>query len=907
MPQQAGNGRESSPCHPFSLVSAVAVDDVTIVAASRPLARQVAVVYAGDRNGEHAVSMGPGVYAWNDWLRDAWLRCARRDPRAPVLLSEVQTTALWETVIAKAEWNAAPHALLDIPGTARAARAAWRLLNDWELSVADIDPGLNDDAAAFVRWARAFTRALTRGGWVDTDSLAGGLVDWIDGGRWRPSGVEAWGFDEPTPRQRHILKSIRARHPTADRIHCRSARSIACENAETELTYAARWSHRRLMSGAAGTIGVVVPDLPDAYPTVARVFSQVFCEGETLAEFTNRRPYSILSGGVLSEHPLVDAALLLLRFMGGLSSSAELGRLLRTPFCRGATQEFAARSALDEQLRRRAITALGPAGLWHWLRRAAGGQMVRQCPQLEQVLTSAAAFVVPRRQSSAQWVASFGAWLEVWGWPGERALNGLEQRAFNVWGELLSDFAGVSLLRGEIDQREAVRALVRAARDRRYPLLADAAPIWVMTPNQTMGMRFDGLWITGMSELQWPPAVRPNPFLPAPLQRRLGMPRADPNAALAYARRVAQRWSDHAVDLVVSYPLRHNQQQAGLSAIFSDLAPVAPETLNIATRTYAQRLNDDRPALERRPDLSGPPLVESPPVRGGAGVLRDQSLCPFRAFARYRLHVRAIEEAETGLDARDRGVLVHQCLAQLWRTSNTRSLLTGSEAERRMAVEQAVQAVVSRWPVRGGVQFHAALVTLERARLVSLLEEWLACERARDRFTVAACEHEVSTGVGGLPLRLRIDRIDRLDDGSLFVIDYKTGAPQKPEQWFGGRPDDPQLPAYAIAMENLGESVNGLAFAEVSRGACRWTGVKAAKDDAPGIRTIEGIGVPGIENWAQARLHWRTVLTELARQFAAGDARVAPKREQVCRHCEAGPLCRIAERAHSVLGPSSAA
>jgi len=41
---------------------------------------------------------------------------------------------------------------------------------------------------------------------------------------------------------------------------------------------------------------------------------------------------------------------------------------------------------------------------------------------------------------------------------------------------------------------------------------------------------------------------------------------------------------------------------------------------------------------------------------------------------------------------------------------------------------------------------------------------------------------------------------------------------------------------------------------------------------------------------------WRTVLTQLADDFARGDSAVDPKQPpETCKHCEQKPLCRIQE------------
>ena len=65
---------------------------------------------------------------------------------------------------------------------------------------------------------------------------------------------------------------------------------------------------------------------------------------------------------------------------------------------------------------------------------------------------------------------------------------------------------------------------------------------------------------------------------------------------------------------------------------------------------------------------------------------------------------------------------------------------------------------------------------------------------------------------------MRLDRIDRLNDDSLLVIDYKSGV-VSPSSWDLPRPDDVQLPLYAgFALEDGPESAGGLVFAQIRAG-----------------------------------------------------------------------------------------
>jgi hypothetical protein len=71
--------------------------------------------------------------------------------------------------------------------------------------------------------------------------------------------------------------------------------------------------------------------------------------------------------------------------------------------------------------------------------------------------------------------------------------------------------------------------------------------------------------------------------------------------------------------------------------------------------------------------------------------------------------------------------------------------------------------------------------------------------------------------IAGLTFDLRLDRIDRLNDGSLLVIDYKSGD-VSPKSWELPRPDDVQLPLYAGFALDGEKRLGGLVFAKVRPG-----------------------------------------------------------------------------------------
>ena len=86
--------------------------------------------------------------------------------------------------------------------------------------------------------------------------------------------------------------------------------------------------------------------------------------------------------------------------------------------------------------------------------------------------------------------------------------------------------------------------------------------------------------------------------------------------------------------------------------------------------------------------------------------------------------------------------------------------------------------------------------------------------------------------LGGLSLHGRLDRLDEIDD-SHVVIDYKTGASNSVSAWQVPRPRMPQLPFYALAMQQQKFNLAGISFAIVRKGEFGFKGYLREKDLLP--------------------------------------------------------------------------
>ena len=129
---------------------------------------------------------------------------------------------------------------------------------------------------------------------------------------------------------------------------------------------------------------------------------------------------------------------------------------------------------------------------------------------------------------------------------------------------------------------------------------------------------------------------------------------------------------------------------------------------------------------------------------------------------------------------------------------------------------------------------------------------------------VASVETSIDFERHNVRLGLRLDRADRLPDGSLLVIDYKTGA-TKSLLKKDGTPADLQLVVYSSA---LGEDIGGLALINIDSRGIDYKVVGGSSC----VEMANAKADP--EAWPQSLAEWQSEVDVALRQLAAGDVRI---------------------------------
>ncbi len=830
----------------------------------------------------------PDIIPWSAWLQLQWQEVEfQQVDDLPVLLAAEQSQAVWESVI-----QSSAEVLLNVPATARSAMQAWRVLQQWNLSAEVLADSDAPDSVALYGWAKAFYERCQKRHWLDEACLASGLCQLMQSGELQlPGHILLLGFDELTPQHHSIIEVMRGQGVEVELVEPESAETPnvqlrSCDDSQSEIRQVALWLRYLLEKGAEAPIGVVVPGLSGLRGDIERIFDEVLLPGAVL-DLNQRpqRPYNISLGQSMAQLPLIHSAISLLDVLHSPTTLANWSRLLLSPYLGGSDQELSLRAQVDAALRRHGEASLSLKQVLYQTEKIGCEQLALLLQRLQQRFAD-----LPTRQSPDAWANCFQQLLQQSGWPGDRSLDSQTFQTIQAWKRLLSRFGSLSQVSANLTFSQALKQLRQLANTTLFQAQSKNEPIQVLGELEAAGVQFSHCWLMGLHDGVWPPATAPNPFLPISLQRQYNMPHASAERELAYAEQISQRLFVAAPEVIVSYPRREGDSELRPSPLIADkpILSHAPWEKNVAPG-FRQQLFESR-QLQNYVDWLAPELPKGTQVRGGTSIFKDQAACPFRAFARHRLSAEGLDEPESGLSAAERGNLVHNLMEQLWlELKDQQTLNRLDEADLEGLVEKNVAQLISAEARRYPQVFTERFAALEQARLIRLALNWLQLERQRAPFEVAAVEKAREVSLAGLEMKIKADRIDRLESGGEMIIDYKTGKASVSD-WFGERPNEPQLPMYAMTAD---QEVTALAFATLRTGELALKGVSRDKDVAKDIK-------PGEVDWYAQQKLWRDELNCLGENFRHGHAEVNPKdafrhNSKACMYCDLGPLCRINE------------
>ena len=903
-----------------------------LVLTSNPRAARTLRAHYGlwQQKNNQAAWRTPQISTWDAWLAEMWNELLMAGVTQQAVLTTSQERQLWQEII-RSDKETESGSVGYSNSLGELAHDSQHALEEYCISNTQLEHAANGkDSRTFLRWLSAFQSQCRRRDFLPPSALARRLAENIDQANLTlPREIFLIGFDRVPPSQQNLLQKLQhseCEHSylwlTPEQAASAAPVIVAADTMEEEFHAVACWIRKRLAENPHERIGVLAPSITEWREVIDRVFRRVLAPSTlNIHKNPQRLPYEFTLGTPLNKLPQVQAALLLLRWLTRPIAFDDASFLIVSGHVGGGSRE--ARARLDAAIRKNPQLLGGEPG-FAWLLHRLRESNVPSVTPLQQSMIRVAALATEadifsgrspaaKRRTHTEWREGIDELLKVADWTVLQAKTSAEFQLLKSWNTMLDELSMLDSIEDSLSFPDMLTTLEEAASRTLYAQETQEAPVQIMGAHESAGLTFDAIWFLHASATGWPSRGLAQPWIPWQLQRQAKMPYADTQADYDHTRNVTERIVAASKDVVFSFALEDSAEETSttrkpsidvrISPILQDWMPT--EVVAVSAREWLPEI-----ALHGRlQETYGTVPVENEftvpftkiKIRQGVRFLKQQSACPFKAFAELRLSATAMEEPSIGLAANAQGSAIHDVLRDFWTQVKDRNTLrTLSTEQRQELLDTYIRRTLGKFPVSSFLE--KALLSTEAERLRDRLFAWLEIEAQRPDFSVEACEEVLQdVPIDDLQVDCRIDRIDRVGEG-LALMDYKTG-PVSASACDGERPEEPQIPAYAMFLHNRllpGESLRGIAVASLQAKDIGFKIIqslpqtfsavdpKKSKSRTPILHTEE-------EFLAQIA-KWEQMILRLTDGFHAGIASVDPKTPGVtCKYCTQSILCRVVE------------
>ncbi len=827
------------------------------------------------------------------------------------ILSSLQSQTLWESLL-EADRDFVSLDPLTLKGAAKDAAKAFSLIQLYEIPVTEKDFSGTEETQSFFRWKKAYEAALHQQGALDQSQVIGKVCQLIVSNKIPlPQHIILAGFDEITPSIKSLIQALEqsgrklAYFPEPDSTVSNTGNEDSSNTSvrrfsdlKTEIIQCARWIRSQYKEGHR--IGVVATRLDEVKVTIERELMAELAPNSIFPWEEVKLPFNVSLGHPLIKESMFQPALTLLSSSSLPTQFPRLLQVLKSPYFIPEIDDENVVEDLETRLINKKLQEVTLATL-RSLTLPATGKTQKDSLQYKNIKSLLAKWIefqqnkkYQSRKLPSEWARIFVKVLSSVGWPAKfRKLNSREIQAYLEWENRLDELATLDPILGHISRIEAAGYLNNMVANPARPFQEQStedSPVQLMGLLESSGQTFDSLWVIGCEADILPEPLRPNPFIPAKLQKRNELPYASPERQFRFARTLISRLVKSSPNVVFSYSLVKNQEPKRPSPLLSGLKEV--EIVSEETHRFKDQIKNI--PLESVSDTSGIPASPSflASFQGGYGILKNQVECPFRAFSIYRLLADGYFMAETDFDLMERGNIIHLALELIWKEIKNRKRLEQLHDSDSLnsLVHKLINEILLKDDYTRIFRNQPHFREMELKRVADLVVSWLKFELSREDFQIAALEKKNKFEFEGLKLSYRADRIDQFPDGRQLLIDYKSGK-VTPGNWFKEPVRDPQLPLYALHL-----NPDGIALSQVKKGDFNIHTAASEFIPTPGLKTLSFQKQTDCENWDELLEHWHTQLKSIVIGFKNGETDISPiDDDATCRNCQHSSLCRVEE------------
>jgi len=858
---------------------------------------------------QHNTWLQPNIYTEKQWKQNLYehLRFHLLDSDTPSnLLSDNESRLLWERLV-----SADDDFLLDTRRTAERARQAITRLADWNLidGVAlNEEYSWREETTRLQGWHAKITEQCEVHHWLEPYLLNQWLTQKLKKvhnlkhcnlSHLLPKTIYFLGYQETVPSLNRLKDSLSDSGHDLHSIKAEVVTSTCVRHeytdANEELIETALWAKHKWLEHPEHRIGVVIPNLNQCRDKVMQTFERVFCASQLLNSNDQiLRPYDISLGASLAQYTLIDHALTLLSFLTSSLHQEELLLFIQSPYFFSDEEQLHIID-ISNAVRRSRQASLTRADICYYSSRTEN-----ECASFNTFLERLEQFQHSTTLLPSQWSIQITDLLSELGWCENQKQTSVEYQTKEAWQKQIDQLAIVDHLTSVMSWSQYLSLLKRSIKETLFqPQTADCA-IQIMGIFEATFLTFDHLHICGIDNRRWPESAKPNPFIPYEIQKQNDMPSSSAERELRVSRDLCRLMSESAEEVSFSHSKGNGEESLSVSPLIEALPVVSFDTKSMY-QSPAEMIFQQQPELELFCDAIATKLSKKV-TSGGTKLLQDIARCQFSAFAHHRLKAKAHDKPKQGIDALDRGNLVHHILEQCWLHvfNKDQQQLIQLDSENKLAetIRPIIQISIDAFQEQQQQPYSDAIIHIEQRRLERLLLQWFKLEAQRPQFRVKSVEQSIKADIDGHILTIQLDRVDVLEDQSLAIIDYKTGE-VKAKDWFGERPEQPQLPMYSVVVDGKKEAVGAILYGKVKYSECSFVGIAEDQTMVSGVKknfTDDTTMNPEHLSFQQQVNQWRNNLYQLMAEYSEGESAVAPRDEKACQYCDLHGFCRIGEQ-----------
>ena len=799
-----------------------------IVVANLRQKRGLENYYNKNRLAEKKTWLAPSIMDWRGFLK--WSFKKKQYQHNHILLSDLQVWVVWFNLLYKKSKEEQTSLLTD------KYIKIYKKISVNNLSLEEL--ALDDFSSCYEK----YKKYLSDNKFSDSYANSYFLID----NKIYPDSFYIGGFSKLTPEQKYFFEKTSPQKLVLQKKITHSVKKEKFISIDEQLTSAIGWCLDNLKNNKSGKCALVVPNLANKLKQIIHIFEKI--QNNNLLEESHNKVYEVFLTNSLKHTLLIDSILSTVYFCYCVAQNNVPVKLLIKILANPYTDNSEFIGSVKKQVTAKNINFLSKKQINEIFANTSFNEIIKALPDNKKW----------QQKSYYDWVAFITNVLEVFSWGKNKILNSSDYQILEKWYDVCHNISSLDNICDVCEFDVFNTGINTLLSDTYFQPKSSQQSLYIIDASDITNLYFDSAWVVGLDE-----------NFDNYIMKKL----ANDDMSLLGGR-ISENYNNYlknyvydletlASDLVFSY------SETDEEGFFVNVSSSFDFSSVKTCKKYYSNINLQ---LEYLTDYKAN-KIKNTNIKSGISVLNNQLDCSFKGFSS-RLGISSTNIEFFGISPMQKGNYFHYIMESVWQ-----KILCSSNVEKFINDESKINSIVNGViKENSNISFTNKLLLLEKNRLINLVKRVLRfdIENRKTDFLVLHREYKTNTSVGELNFDIKIDRVDKLNDGKIVIIDYKTGS---------------TTPTIKEKITNVQIPIYVFKFNENNLWECLYLKANEEKISFSGISKNK----LSQKEWDNYLQKWRKQLLDISEKFQNGLAMALPINKNVCNNCSLMPLCRINE------------